>query len=362
MLCCLMTVTAFGQSTSIKSASGNGPILSGLKITNAKAVGNLREMGSQLATPVAGSDGVDVQFSFGRITQYRYNGKTYKSEELNGKCKYYCGDCVNQKVKVTATIKAGGKTYTRSGTLSSVTGLHHFSIKLPGLVKRNTISLVSLTVVGMAYPEFEQQLQQYEQCLKKEKEKEKTAAEKKATTKTDDDFWNGGEKKTEQRKLVGISNNDFWSGKEEKKKEEDKKIENKDDTVNVQNIGYTFTTETIDTYFGDCGRALGESVCFITNVYKVPPGVKAVEIWNLLIEEVYKRIDRSCLLDSQIKKCREHYEKIGEFKPEGDYNSVIKQRENAIKWSESHYKKEYERYKYEYYKIIKLNNFYPYGK
>jgi hypothetical protein len=206
---------AFGQSVSIKSASGNGPVISGLKIKDAKAVGNLREMGSMLATPVAGSDEVEVRFSFGRITQYRYNGKTYNSEEFNGECKYSCWDCSAQKVKVTATIKAGGKNYTESGIEFTLTGLFHFTIKLPGMVKRNTISLVNLTVEGIAYPEFEKLLQQYEKCLKKKKEKKEK--QKKETATDDDDWWNGKNEKPEKRKIVlNGSDADWWNGKDSK--------------------------------------------------------------------------------------------------------------------------------------------------
>lgn len=222
LLCFCGPYTAFGQSTTIKSTTGNGPILSGLKITNAEAVGNLREFGTMTSTPTTGSDRVDVRFSLsGKISEYRYNGKTYNTEYLD--CYIMCGDCKQEKVKITATVKYGNKTITQSGVKINAVGKLHLNIELPAIVKRNTISLVSLVVEPVAYPQYEAQLAKLKKC-EEEKEKETKEAEKKAvakkqTTKTDDDFWNGGSEDKKETKTASnkkVSDKDFWDGENEK--------------------------------------------------------------------------------------------------------------------------------------------------
>lgn len=212
---CCTTVTIFGQSVSIKSASGNGPFLSGLKIKNAKAVGNLREMGSMLRNPVPGSDEVDVSFYLsGKITQYRYNGKTYKTEYPD--CGIYCGDCSNHKVKVTATVKYGNKTITKSDVKINAVGQHHFFIKLPNMVRSSAISLVSLVIEPVPYPGYEAQLGKLKKC-EEEKEKKEKEKQKKETATDDADWWNGKNEKPEKRKIVlNGSDADWWNGKNNK--------------------------------------------------------------------------------------------------------------------------------------------------
>lgn len=259
LLCFCGPYTAFGQSTTIKSTTGNGPILSGLKITNAEAVGNLREFGTMTSTPTTGSDRVDVRFSLsGKISEYRYNGKTYNTEYLD--CYIMCGDCKQEKVKITATVKYGNKTITQSGVKINAVGKLHLNIELPAIVKRNTISLVSLVVEPVAYPQYEAQLDKLKKC-EEEKEKKKKEAAKKQTANTDDDFWNGGEKETEQRKIVlSGSNDDFWSGKEEEKKEEKVVVkEEKKKQLENEEYYYEFILFPVLHY----------PITYITNIFKV---------------------------------------------------------------------------------------------
>ncbi len=205
----------FGQSTSIKSASGNGPVLNGLKITDAKAVGNLEEFGTSTLHPTTGSGEADVRFSLsGKITQYRYNGKTYKTEYPD--CGIACFDCSGKKVKVTATVKYANKTITRFGEATAFAGVHHLVIKFPDMVKRNTVSLVKLVVEPVAYPRFEAQLSKLKKC-EEEQEKKKKEKEKKEIPAVDEDWWNGKDEKPEKRKIVlNGSDADWWNGKDSK--------------------------------------------------------------------------------------------------------------------------------------------------
>jgi hypothetical protein len=228
VLLLITTVVALGQGLSVKSSSGNGPVLRGLKITDAKAVGNIKALGTMTRTPTTGSDEADVRFSLsGSITQYRYNGKTYKAKYPD--CRVFCGDCSQKKVKVTATIKYGNKTITKSGEVITLTGLHHFIVRFPGTVKRNTVSLVKLVVEPVAYPRFEAQLAKLKDCKEKQEEKKKKESEKKETTQTDDDFWGGGKEETKTRKVVlNTSNDDFWDGGSEDKTASNKKVSDKD--------------------------------------------------------------------------------------------------------------------------------------
>jgi hypothetical protein len=217
----------FGQSTSIKSTAGDGPVLSGLKIDRVNLVngqGNLESLGigsmvakkSQIVTTTRVS--VDVRYS-GKITQYKFNGKTYNAELKNKDCKAYCWDCGNKRIKMTAKIEVNGKVLTASDEAIEpfpASAVFKFDKAIPF----KNVKILSATIEPIRYPGFETELQQYEACLKKEKEKEKKEPEKEETTKTDDDFWDGGKDETKTRKIVlTASNDDFWNGGKESEKE-----------------------------------------------------------------------------------------------------------------------------------------------
>jgi hypothetical protein len=133
---------------------------------------------------------------------------------------------------MTAKIEVNGKVLTASD--EAIAPLHASAMfKFDKSIPFKNVKLLSAVIEPVRYPRYESELQQYEACLKKEKEKEKKEPEKKETAKTDDDFWDGGKEKTEKRKIVlSGSNDDFWNGGEENKKETKtasiKKVNDKD--------------------------------------------------------------------------------------------------------------------------------------
>ena len=107
----------FAQSNSIVNMpSGNGPILSGLKIDDVKLIndrGNLANLGIGSMTSgkevvVTEQVRVDCYYS-GTITQYVYNGKTYDTEYVGDKCRASCFQCKGRYVKMTAVVDVAGK-------------------------------------------------------------------------------------------------------------------------------------------------------------------------------------------------------------------------------------------------------------
>lgn len=212
LLQCFLCVSVFGQNLSLKSSHSNGAILDGIGFIEAKATGNLKRYttGTMLvkSSSVPGSDRVTVDFGLYFPKKYRYNGKVYETSISDSKCGYSIFETFI-RIKVKATIKVGGETYTKiidDMPVRGLPGAHLIVFELPKIVERNTISLVSILVESIPSPSAEGVLRKYEECLKKEKDKKNENKEKIA-----EDFWSGGEEKT----LVSeTSDKDFWNGEE----------------------------------------------------------------------------------------------------------------------------------------------------
>lgn len=206
---------AFGQQTSIKTMpTGNGPLLNGLKIDDVGIGGghfsNLQNLGIGSMTKaeiVSKKVVVAIRYS-GTITEYRYNGKTYKSSYSDGKCtvpSYH-----TTAVKATAKVQVGSQAHTISGNISQLLAESgNLILNLDKEVPVKDMKLLSVTLEPAPNTFYEKELNSYLTCLNKAKEnKEK----KKETSKTADDFWNGSEKKSNSKKVTQNEKEDFWSG------------------------------------------------------------------------------------------------------------------------------------------------------
>lgn len=279
----LAGITAFGQQTSIKTMpTGNGPLLNGLKIDDVGIGGghfsNLQNLGIGSMTKaeiVSKKVVVAIRYS-GTITEYRYNGKTYKSSYSDGKCtvpSYH-----TTAVKATAKIQVGSQAHTISDNISQLLAESgNLILDLDKEVPVKDMKLLSVTLEPLPNAFYENELDAYLACLKKEKEnKEK----KKETSKTDDDFWNGSKKnsnKVAQNEkddfwsgggvktktlVLTTSNNDFWSGKEEKQPEPENK-QDKTKEEEIKHDGYVYVRfKLLDKH-----QITGGDI-YITNIFR----------------------------------------------------------------------------------------------
>jgi len=177
-LLCFASLTAMGQSLSVKKQlSGNGPVLN-MQITDAKAVGNLGglcDFGTSKSVPCSDRGDVQISTSGNTITQYRYNGKNYAVGEIGTPT--WCSSC--NQVKITAVIKVGSKNITVSETKGPIsTGSYHLPFNIGASVPSNSISLVSVTIVPISHPDYEKKLDNL--ASQKEKNEKQDALQKQA--------------------------------------------------------------------------------------------------------------------------------------------------------------------------------------